>query len=274
MKPAALVIGSLLFVSCREREQSPSEPAAADGSATRIEARGSVRGAEVDPRVTLRESYESALLETDGVAREKELEAVAWDGIDVDPELAREAFAMLPPGSESARRLVGHFAMRLADEDPGRALEWARELEHEDERSEAIGRIAVVVSADDPRRAAGLVMDEMAEGPARDRAVVQVVQRWVRRSPADAAGWIVELPGAAARGAGIKTLTAAWLDADPTGLSGWIGSCERPLGDEILFGMASNLSSLDEPERRAKIDSLPGREVRDRLENLLAQTVK
>ena len=48
-------------------------------------------------------------------AREKELADVAWNALEIDPDLARDAFLQLPLDSAEKIRLIRHYAMRLAD---------------------------------------------------------------------------------------------------------------------------------------------------------------
>jgi hypothetical protein len=262
---------ALLLASCGEKEQPGSRvdpESAAPGTIRQARAVDDPR----DPRVVLRESYVRAAAETDPAAREKALESIAWDALDVDPELAREVFAALTPDSESSRRMVGHFAMRLADEDPERALGWARGLEQEQERSDAFGRIAVVISEVDPGRAASLVAQEMSAGPSRDRAVVQILQRWARAAPADAAGWISAFPQGAARGAGLQTVAAAWIEADPAALATWLDSLAAgPLRTEAIHAVATALRPAAPEVRASRLGSFADPALRRQIEGLLSQ---
>lgn len=227
---------------------------------------------EPDPRIALRASLDRAAGEKDAVAREKILESVAWDAIDVDPALSREAFAALTPDSESSRRLVGHFAMRLADDDPERAIEWAAALEQEEERSDAFGRIAVVISATDPSRAATLVSEEMTAGPPRDRAVVQILQRWAQTTPADAAAWIAAFPQGAARGAGIKAVAAAWIQSDAPALAAWVEAREEDLvRTEAILAAAEALRTASPESRQNLLGTFKDPAVRKQIEGILSQ---
>jgi hypothetical protein len=201
------------------------------------------------------------------------LESVAWDALDVDPELAREAFAELTPDRESSRRMVGHFAMRLAEDDPDQAIEWARALEQEEERSDAFGRIAVVVAAADPSRAADLLSEEMRAGLPRDRAVVQVVQRWAQSAPADAAAWVVAFPQGAARSAGFKAVAAAWIGSDPAALAAWVEAREDgPLRIEAVLAVAEALRAAPPETRAVRLGTFQDPEVRKELESILSQS--
>lgn len=265
---------ALLLASCGEKKTPESrgggDAAPAPGHSTTRKLRAA--DDESDPRKVLREAFEAAGTETDPTAREKALEAVAWDALDVDPELAREAFAALTPDSESSRRMVGHFAMRLADEDPERAIGWARGLGQEEERSDAFGRIAVVISATDPSRAATLVSEEMTAGPPRDRAVVQIVQRWSQAAPADAAAWIAVFPQGAARSAGIKAVAATWIQSDAPALAAWVeGREEGPVRTEAVFAAAEALRAASSESRPSLLGAFKDPAIRKQLESILSQ---
>jgi hypothetical protein len=209
--------------------------------------------------------------ESEPAAREKALEAVAWDSIDVDPELAREAFASLPPGGEAARRLVGHFAMRMADEDPESALAWARALEQSEERGDAIGRIAVVISATDAARAATLVADEVPEGPPRDRAIVQVVQRWSQAAPAEAAVWIASFPAGKVREASLQSLAAAWIEADAPAFEAWAVKQEALLPEAAAAAAVALRNFPDGSTRNQRLDLFADEAFRQRVREALRE---
>lgn len=268
-----LAVSFLLLAACGEKKEASSAPDAEKNALPgRSVARSGGEEDSPDPRIALRASLDQASGEHDAAAREKILESVAWDALDVDPALAREAFAALTPDSESSRRMVGHFAMRLADENPERAIEWARALEQKEERSDAFGRIAVVISATDPAAAAALVSEEMTAGPPRDRAVVQVIQRWSQAAPADAAAWIAAFPQGAARSAGLKAVAAAWLGADPTALAAWVEAREEgPVRTEAVLAVAEALRATPPEARPAQLGTFKDPTLRKQLESILSQ---
>jgi hypothetical protein len=219
----------------------------------------------------LRESFDSALASADPGGREKALEQIAWNAIDVDPDLSRQAFAELPADSTARAKLAAHFAMRLAESDPGQALEWARGL-GASERVEAISRIAVVISTNEPERATALISEELPPGRPRDRAAVQVVQHWSQETPSAAAGWIGTFPPGEARSAGLKLALARWLDTDASSAATWIaGRDDEALKLESLKAVADHLRSSDASVKAARLAAFSDPEIRSQLENLLAQ---
>lgn len=272
--PLLLTSLAVLTASCGKQREKQETVAPDEKSARSKERVADSRGDDgPEAKVALRENYETALALGDPEAREKALEQIAWDGIDVDPHLAREAFESLKPDSAATRKLVAHFAGRLSDTDPEQAIEWARTLEQEQERAEAFGRIAVVIAAKDPVRGAALATEELPAGKIRDRAVVQVVQRWSQASPAAAADWLAGTPAGAARSAGMKIIVDHWLETDTPALAGWVESREaKDLRMESLLAVAKALR-VEKPELRAeKLAAFRDDEIRRQIENLLAQS--
>lgn len=258
---SAVILSSLLFFSACEKEDklaSSSANSAEDGSgkptkSIRTERRGGTTRAEREAATKegLVKAFEAAQKETDPAARDKALAKVAWDALDIDREIADKAFSAITPGSEDARKLVGHFAMRMADESPEDALRWARELEQPAERDDAISRIAVVLSTTDPKRAAALALDEVPEGLPRYRAVAQIVQRWSQTAPADAGAWVSSLPEGMARKAVIVKLAITWSQSDAPALARW-ASTNRSLTPEVASAVAETLRYLPDEKARAQ----------------------
>lgn len=267
----------LLFLvwisSCGEREK-PEGKAAADEKPAARTTRPAERELEEAPdaKVAMREALDQALKEPEPAAKQRALEQIAWDAIDVDPAMARDAFEGLEPDSEASRKLVAHFAGRLADTDPEQAIEWAQGLEQPQERAEAFGRISVVIAAKDPARGAALAMEEMPAGISRDRAVVLVMQRWAQAAPGAAADWIVGLPAGAARSAGLREIIARWPVSDAGGLTAWIeGRTEKDLQMEGMVALAGVLRRENEEQRELWLSGFHDPEIRRKTEILLAQ---
>lgn len=269
------ILLALLLAACGEKEkpQASGDGAGGGGKATRSETRElHGDGEEEEPAVVLKRSFEDALATPDAAARQKTLEQVAWDGLDVDPELARRAFEKLEPDSEARRKLSAHFAMRLAESNPDEAIAWAKALPEEGERNEAFGRIAVVISAQDPERAGHLIAERMAAGAPRDRAVVQVLQRWSQADPAAASEWAGDFSAGAARSAGLKVALAAWLEKDAPAAAAWVGSHgEEGLRADCLVAVAESLRSAAAEVRTQRLAAFSDEEFRRKVENLLAQ---
>lgn len=180
------------------------------------------RGNPADAPETLRRALHAARGIEVPEARDKALADVAWNALEIDPDLACEAFRQLPANSAEKIRLIRHFAMRLAEQDPDEALAWAVTLGSEKEMAVANSQIALVMAETDPQRAAGLLSESGLVGRELDVAVVEVLQRWAARSPADAAAWVGLFPRGAAREAGIRTVVERWLPGDAPAVVGWL----------------------------------------------------
>lgn len=179
--------------------------------------------------------------------RDQELSAAAWEAIDTDPGLALKTIQQMATGSEEKNRLLAHFAMRLADQDTEEAIRWANALTTDEEKSLAFGKIALVLSAKDPERAARLLSESGIPGRDFDVAVVQVVQRWAASSPAEAAAWVSLFSAGEARSAGLAEVVSVWIRQNATEAFAWIPTIPDPaLRQEAERGAAQFI--LNEPE--------------------------
>ncbi len=223
-----------------------------------------------DFRSALRVDLDRAVQDDDRETRERSLEAVAWNALDIDLALAGEAFAELGPGGTAAKRLAGHHAMRLAEEDPAAALEWVHALESPDEQCEAISMVAMVIAARDRQRALS-VLDAVPECEAKDRATVQLSRCLAEQHPVAAAAWITTLRPGATRMAAIKEVFPGWLDSDPPGMAAWMTAACDEVRIEAVFVLSRSLAELDPVSLDSKLLRLENEEIRRQIENLLAQ---
>lgn len=156
--------------------------------------------------------------------RDKALAAVAWEAIETDQEIAHEAFGKMSPGSLEKIRLIQHYAMRLAAQNRDEAIAWAQAFENETEKCAALSQIAVALAETDPLGAANLISESGMAGREYDVAVVQVIQSWAAKNPADAAAWVIRFPPGPARKAGIQYIATRWLPADAPGAFSWLAA--------------------------------------------------
>ncbi|MES2657526.1 MAG: hypothetical protein V4689_02855 [Verrucomicrobiota bacterium] len=261
---------SLFIVSC-DKPSPSTKPPPQETSAPHVTK--SSRPTEVEPPATrskFRDSLEKAGKLPTPEERDQALSAVIWDSLELDPELAQEAFRKLSAGSDEKNALIEHFAMRLAEQGSEAAFQWAKALETDEERSLAFGKIALVLSATDPEAAAKLLSDSGVASRDFDVAVVQVIQRWAAESPANAAAWVVQFDAGEARAAGIKAVAAAWSGLDAKATYAWIAGIQDPaIRDEALTGMAESILELPESEQ-IKMLKLASPDIRTRLEKLKA----
>jgi hypothetical protein len=261
----------LLVQSCdKPRQETRNPPAATETTRQPRPLRPSSTGPEVT-RAGLRISLDRTIASPVSTDRDQVLETFIEGSVELDPELAREAFDHLEPDGTVRQRMVGHLAMRLAELDLNNATQWAGTLETDEDRSLAFGNVALVLSSDDPEAAAKLLSDYGVASRDFDVAVVQVIQRWAMKSPAAAAAWVALFDPGEARAAGLKEVASAWADLDVPAAFAWISGIQDPaIHAEASDGMAEAI--LDRPdEDQAELLRSASKEIRLRHEQLKAK---
>ena len=267
----ACLLLPLLPLSCeksRRNRETPEPPAVA--SRPKRPPVPLTNGPETT-RASLRASLDRATTVPASADRNRVLESFIEESVELDPELAREAFNQLSPDGPVRQRMIEHFGMRLAEQNIDSAVQWAASLETDAERSLAFANVALVLSDDDPAAAAKLLSDSGVASRDFDVAVVQVIQRWAVKSPAEAAAWVTLFDEGEARSAGLKELASAWADHDPSAAFAWISSIGNPaLQEEAANAMAEAI--LDRPDSdQADLLRYASKKIRLRLERLKAQ---
>lgn len=221
----------------------------------------------------LREMMKRAVTIQSPQEREQALQEIVWNAIEIDPDLAQEAFLQMTPGSEEKNQLIQHFAMTLAGENHEAAMQWASGLKNDQEKALALNSIALVLSENDPVKAAQILLDSGVAGRDLDVAVVQVIQRWADISPADAAAWVQLFDSGEARQAGLKAIISTWIRADPRGTMSWISSLQRPeIYQDATLGMAETIFDLPKSEQEEMLQ-IAAPEVRAHFEKLKSSAV-
>ncbi len=239
-----------------ETERSPSHLSHVRGSAAADLPRA---------RELVRAQLQHAMEISGPVERNTALAAAVWEALELEPDLAREAFAQLIEGSAEKNRLIEHYAMRMAEQNVEDAVQWAAALATDEDQSLAYGHIAVVLAEREPERAAGLLSDAGVAGRDFDVVVVQVIQRWAAAAPADAAAWVAGFDPGDARRAGLKTVVGVWAAADPQAVMTWIeGLTDPAVRQEGELGLGQTLRE-QAPGRQAEWLRLAPPELRTRL---------
>lgn len=221
----------------------------------------------------LREMMKRAVTIQSPQEREQALQEIVWNAIEIDPDLAQEAFLQMTPGSEEKNQLIQHFAMTLAGENHEAAMQWASGLKNDQEKALALNSIALVLSENDPVKAAQILLDSGVAGRDLDVAVVQVIQRWADISPTDAAAWVQLFDSGEARQAGLKAIISTWIRADPRGTMSWISSLQRPeIYQDATLGMAETIFDLPVSEQEEML-KIAAPEVRAHFEKLKSSAV-
>jgi len=140
----------------------------------------------------------------DEAERTLALTNIAGEAVRSEPLLALELARSLPEADRD--ELVPRAAMEWAVQDPEAAADWARRIPGESLRAKVLAGIATVWSDRDPVAGATLAAKELPAGRLQADAVVSIVQRWAQRSPADAAGWLLQFPEGELRDAAMENL--------------------------------------------------------------------
>ena len=258
----------LLLVSCEKPPKVHVDEGQEATPPAVTKSRRTPRETSPEMREKVRSALERAKLVSSIEERDKAVAAIAWENLELDPELALEAFQQLAPGSRERIRLIQHFAMRLAEEDVEKAVKWADTLGNPEEISLAYGKISLVLAETEPERAANLISESGMAGREFDVALVQVIQRWAASEPAHAAAWVALFDPGEARSAGLKTVVSLWARSDTAATLTWIGSLQNEgLREEAKLAMAEAIlqqppSVQDEwkqlvtPEIRAAFEKL------------------
>ncbi|MDP3849877.1 MAG: hypothetical protein Q8Q59_05180 [Luteolibacter sp.] len=238
-----ICLGLLTLAACKQSDTSDSaavKDSPADKRPASTKSSQSGRDERPDPRKNLREAAARAEKIEEIRAREKALAEVAWNALELDPEFAMEMFERLSADGPERILLIQHFAMRMANEDPDAALEWAEVLGTERETAAAQARIALVIADSDPRRAANLLSESGISSREFDVAIVQVLQSWAGQNAPEAAAWVVMFPPGGFRKAGVEAVVTEWAQSDAPAAFSWLaGLNDVAVRNEATHAMAA-----------------------------------
>jgi hypothetical protein len=177
--------------------------------------------AQAEPQVVLEELLEGGIDGTDEFSRSMSaFQVLARQDIE-------QALAYLEQIENRQQRLAftGIVAKTFAEEDPDRALAWAREnddglhrqvymqvlmtiartqperafseansLSNSQERRQAFGMVAMTLAREDPEQALSL-LDRIERKSERDLAAMSIVSSWVQSAPDAAMSWVLRQDG-------------------------------------------------------------------------------
>jgi hypothetical protein len=226
------------FIGCEKAPSRHSSHARPDAETPSERFRHAIREPEQGSPYAERSAAPTAPQIPMSAEQTKAMADVVWNAMETDPLSAHEAFLRLPTGSPEKLRLIRHYAMSLAESDLEAALEWAEALDSEEETTAAKVQIALTLAEADPHRAAEMLSESGSVGREFDVAVVQVIQRWAAKSPAEAAAWVSEFPQGDSRSAGIKLIVERWLVENAAAAFAWYSSLRDPrLRAEAALGL-------------------------------------
>lgn len=177
-------------------------------------------------------------LEEDGLGETILLE-VGFEAARMDPRRAVDLAARMRPLRLRDELLV-HAVRQWASKDAAAAGDWASRLPESGLRQEVLSALALSLSSENGRVAAGLVAQAMAAGKEQLDASVLVARNWGARHPEEAAEWIALFPDAAARQQALRGLFAGWSGRSPAAMQAWVDSLPNPpLRQEALEAIRS-----------------------------------
>jgi hypothetical protein len=127
---------------------------------------------------------------SDGDERNAAVEAACYGLARKDPARAAAAAQELQAPGAVAENIVQQWA----GGDMKSALAWVGNQSAGYDRDEMIHRIALVLAPSDPADAAGLVLEQIPEGPAQDEAVMTVLNQWAYKDFKSAIEWVETFP--------------------------------------------------------------------------------
>ena len=147
-------------------------------------------------------------------ARDAALVSLAYETCRENPQLALDRAGLITE-SDAKSRLVEHAFGVWAASDPQAALQRVREISDPVLRDSSLGALTVAWAESDPRAAATTAAEAMEAGPAQDRAVASIIQRWAQQDP-DAVGQWVEAFSDGRMKENALALIASQTAGDPT----------------------------------------------------------
>lgn len=170
--------------------------------------------------------------------------------LDVGYEAARTAplaavtLASQMTASAERDQLLGFATSQWAATEASEALAWAKQVPDEQLRQRLLAEVVVAAADSNPQGAAVWAVESMDPGPAQDRAVVAVVQRWAQQAPVQAAEWVAQFPDGQAGRSAIRSLLEIWSVEDPTAAEEWLKglppSAARDSGFKLLSRSGSS----------------------------------
>jgi hypothetical protein len=247
---------AVLLVACDSAKNRPEDDATGEPGRPRNSKTTRIPVVSApEQRQGLRQALEAAKSSATQEESHRRVAEVAWNAMELEPELAMEAIASLPPDHEERILLLQHLVMRMAEDNPDQAIAWAAALATESETAAAYAQIALVLAETDPERAAMLLSETGIEGHDFDVAVVQVLQRWADQSPPAAAAWVAAFPPGDFRAAGIQEILTRWVQSDPEAGMQWSSSQnDESLTLDAKQAVARIIHEEDEPLRSRLID--------------------
>lgn len=101
--------------------------------------------------------------------------------------------------SEAPGALMENLVQQWAGQDFSAAVGWTLGLPPGEQREQICERLAIVLSATEPAKAARLVLEEIPQGSTQTEAVIAVLYQWASRDMDGASAWVGLFPAGRVR---------------------------------------------------------------------------
>ncbi|EDY20453.1 hypothetical protein CfE428DRAFT_1650 [Chthoniobacter flavus Ellin428] len=156
-----------------------------------------------------------------GPSRDAAVESMSTQFASAYPEQALQLAEELPQGDIRDQTLT-HILSQWGAQDPSVAVASARTIEDPALRSRALAAVATAWAASDPAGAGTFAVQEIDDEAAQTRAVVSIVQRWARKDPATAAAWVQQFEPGDLSNNTVEQLVAQWSLQDAEAPRRWL----------------------------------------------------
>lgn len=176
-----------------------------------------------------------------------------------DPEAAA-AWIARQRGTSGYPRLLATVARTWADDNETAAIAWARGLDPEEDRSNALAAIATTMASHEP-----VVALELSEEANRPGLSYDVLRTWAQRDPEMAARWAKCLSNDEERTSAVTEVALAWAPADSLAAAGLLldAAPGHEKFDQTLVAVISRADAADLPGLRQWIDTFPKGHLKD-----------
>jgi hypothetical protein len=167
-------------------------------------------------------------------AKQQALLNIGYELAGTQPSVVLGIVSNLAPGADRDN-LLFHAFSQWGSIDSQAASVWIQQI-HDDSLRQRLQSELAVSLADKDEAGAGALAANLAPGPDQDRAVVEIVQRWVQTAPTSAGAWVASFPDTPLRQSALEALVAVWKVQDSASAASWVDHlAPGPLRDAGLM---------------------------------------
>lgn len=138
-----------------------------------------------------------------------------------DPQAAIKFAQQMKPG-EGQTNLLRALACRWVDNDPVAALDWVSAIPDPSLREPLVASALQSYALSDPANAATWLISDVRSGRIAKEAALNILEIWVEKNPAEAAGWASQFPEGDLKSSAVQVVSKHWQQTDPEGAAAWI----------------------------------------------------